>query len=199
MHSCRAANFRFLLNSTPVSKAMPEFIKALETNRGEDRRGIRLDTILRGGNTGRLGVPRGDPGRRIQHVTLSPEVLSALVGRLNDGNGPYASPASESIQPSGDTILVSSTAIACAQIPISGVMYKVRTRSQGDSNAIFRFPTPPAFPHVQLIPNQIVLVQSCVDLAQSSPQPQSHHRPLRQHTHVDDPSSSHRQYRIHTS
>ena len=137
MQTCRIANFRPLLRSPPVRHAMPEFIQALEDVRREDRRGMRLDSLLRLDDE---CIPQGDFEKKARRITLDPSTMLALVDRLNAQGVRYHSEDLSKPAPMG-VVPLSSSAVSCSQIAISGVLYKIRTRAQGDSNIIFHHPS----------------------------------------------------------
>ncbi|KAI0713192.1 hypothetical protein C8T65DRAFT_574021, partial [Cerioporus squamosus] len=136
MSSCREANFRPLLRSPVVSRQMTAFAESLRAMDKDDRRGMRLDAILRSAGAATAQETTKASSRK---TPLDGADFLALLKRINaDGNN-YVDGRARLVQ-SGRTPL-SSMAATCDIITISGVYYKPRTRSQGDSNIIFRHPS----------------------------------------------------------
>lgn len=113
---------------------MPDFVHLLELQRGRDTRGMRYDSILRALNP----ESRGASAENDRPIPLDRSILSALVSQLNSEGGRYVLSA---IAADGEHTLLSHHATPLSRMPISGVFYKPRTVSQGDSNIIFKHPT----------------------------------------------------------
>ena len=123
--SCRAANLHALLHSPPIRNALPAFMNKYTNLTGEDRRGARLDAIIRSALT--LGdTPQGYPGLRPRTIVLKSGILDALTRRLTAAGS--------------DVQQLERHAVACVHIAIAGVLYKPRARAPGDSNIIFVHP-----------------------------------------------------------
>ncbi|RDX51818.1 hypothetical protein OH76DRAFT_1454734 [Lentinus brumalis] len=128
MRSCREANFRHLLRSPVVRRHMKPFSEALRALDKEDRRGMRLDAILRSADA---DSSTEEVARKVSRtILLDPAVYSALLHRIN---------TEETVSPRNPA--PSRTATPCSSASISGVFYKPRTRSTGDSNIMFRHPS----------------------------------------------------------
>ncbi|RPD61515.1 hypothetical protein L227DRAFT_585676 [Lentinus tigrinus ALCF2SS1-6] len=139
MSSCRQANFTPLLRSPVVSRQMAAFAETLRVMDKDDRRGMRLDAILRSAGAG-AATSEATTKTSARKITLTQPEYVALLERLNADSGNKYVDGGRRPVPAGCTAL-SSMATPCDIITISGVYYKSRSRSQGDSNLLFRHPS----------------------------------------------------------
>ncbi|KAI0740921.1 hypothetical protein C8Q76DRAFT_596326, partial [Earliella scabrosa] len=137
VHSCRIANFRPLLRTDAVKTAMPSFSKVLETLAQEDRRGMRLDDIMRLGDDADLVGNVSDEGHQIE---LDPSTYDAIINRLADelvsAVRNRASPATHASRPPR----LSRRGVSHPWMIRGGLHFKPRCRARGDSNIIFEDP-----------------------------------------------------------
>lgn len=123
--TCRAANLHALLHTPPIHKALPTFMKKYSDLAGEDRRGARMDAIVRSALvTG--DTPQGHQGARPRMIILKTAMLDALAQRLTAAGR--------------DVQQLEQHAIVCMHIAVAGVLYKPRARAAGDSNIMFVHP-----------------------------------------------------------
>ncbi|KAI0323474.1 hypothetical protein GY45DRAFT_1264508 [Cubamyces sp. BRFM 1775] len=141
MHSCRAANFRPLLRLPVVQRSMEAFSKTLHATERQDRRGMRLDAILRSASEGsRSSHGMGEPTKGARPAALDSAAYQALLERLSFVDGAvYIDERSLVRQP--DELLLPRAATRCSAVHISGVYYKPWNISLGDSHAMYRHPT----------------------------------------------------------
>ncbi|OJT10865.1 hypothetical protein TRAPUB_12619 [Trametes pubescens] len=141
MHSCRAANFRPLLRSPPVQRYMQDFANSLRAADKDDRRGMRLDAILRSVAEDEAPQPNGMPFKGSRPTSLEHHVYRALLERLSFESGNSYVDDREYFRehPAGKSPL-SRSAVQCSVVSVSGVQYKPWRRSPGDSNVMFRHP-----------------------------------------------------------
>ncbi|KAL1944059.1 hypothetical protein VTO73DRAFT_3877 [Trametes versicolor] len=144
MHSCRAANFQPLLRSPPVQRYMQDFSNALTAAGKHDRRGMRLDAILRsstGTSTPDESLPQGEPYKGSRPAHLEAAVYKALLERFSFEDGAQYMDERQyfSEHPAGKLPLP-RTAVRCTSVFLDGVSYKPWNRSPGDSNVMFRHP-----------------------------------------------------------
>ncbi|KAH9855542.1 hypothetical protein C2E23DRAFT_684025, partial [Lenzites betulinus] len=141
MHSCRAANLRPLLRSPAVQRFMHEFSKSLSAADGDDRRGMRLDAILRS-TTEDTSLPQARPFKSSRPAPLEDEVYAALLERLSlpGQDCVYMDERQFYVERPPGKRPLPRVAVLCSSIPISGVLYKPSTRAAGDGNIMFRHP-----------------------------------------------------------
>ncbi|EIW56596.1 uncharacterized protein TRAVEDRAFT_127575 [Trametes versicolor FP-101664 SS1] len=143
MHSCRAANFQPFLRSPIVQKYMQDFSQQLQAADKKDRRGMRLDAVLRSaGEHEAASMPlQGEPFKASRPVPLGDPEYKALLQRLSydDGNMYVDEEEFYAGRPAG-RLPLSRHATSCSSLLVSGVSYKPWSRSSGDSNAMFRHP-----------------------------------------------------------
>lgn len=119
--------------------AFSESLRALDK---DDQRGMRFDAILRSTDSSTIAsLPWPDDHcKGSRRATLDREVFGALLCRLNSNkSGVYDHDDCRNL-PSD----LQPPSVVVALIPavsISGVLYKSRTRAQGDSNIIFQHPS----------------------------------------------------------
>ncbi|KAH9855117.1 hypothetical protein C2E23DRAFT_724822 [Lenzites betulinus] len=142
MHSCRAANFRPLLRSEVVKQHMEEFSRSLAAIHKDDRRGMRLDAVLRTVST-EQAQPQGEVYKGIRPARLEATVYRALLERLAlaDEGHVYMDEQLYLAERPPSKLPLSSYATRCSSVSISGVRYAPFSRAAGDSNAMFRYPT----------------------------------------------------------
>ena len=145
MQSCRMANLGPILRTEPVEKAMPSFRAAWEQLSEEDRRGMRLD------ETRRLDLittvlKSSKHDQKPRTLRLNKNIHDALRLRLE-------SEAANPPTPMRSSVVVPRIVFTHPGATIRGVVYKVHSRSQGDSNVIFRHP---AYPFEQ--PGRIAVI-----------------------------------------
>ncbi|OSD08116.1 hypothetical protein PYCCODRAFT_1358106 [Trametes coccinea BRFM310] len=134
MTTCRAANLQALIQHSAIRGHLPAFLNTFDKLSGSDRRGTRMEAILQSPHAS-LDRPHGDTGKRPVTINLDDGVYSALQLRLSFGEAGAHSRSLPSDTP------LSRNAINCSRIIISGVIYRTRHRSGGDSNVIFKHPT----------------------------------------------------------
>ena len=115
---------------------MPAFAAAYDSMSQEDRRGMRLDEIMRG--TLDDTVYLVDKKKTHSNVLLDDHAYQALLQRLKMEGSAFNSSGRD--VPGLNARFLSKFAVSYATISISGVLYKCRTRAQGDSNVIFHHP-----------------------------------------------------------
>ncbi|KAI0735735.1 hypothetical protein C8Q76DRAFT_610444 [Earliella scabrosa] len=134
VHSCRIANFRPLLRTDAVKTAMPSFSKVLESLAQEDRRGIRLDDIMRLSDDTNLGCQVSDDG---QQIDLETSTYGAILNRLTDEQASAVRDGASSV---AHPPRLSRRAVSHPWIIYQGLHFKPRWRARGDSNIIFTDP-----------------------------------------------------------
>ncbi len=138
MQTSRMANLRPILQTDAVKNAMPAFVAAYERMSQEDKRGMRLDEIMRGAPRKAVHVV---PAKKTQlGIVLDDHVYRALRERLRFEGSAYKGDGSGRERSLRNTGVLARSAIPGAVVSVSGIDYKCRTRSQGDSNVIFRHP-----------------------------------------------------------
>lgn len=138
--SCRASNLRPLLQDSQLRPFLQEFLQALDRKSGEDKRGLRLDAILRGGVQSSAAVlPPPDPTLRLSR--LDDATYIALLMKLNaeSVSTPYVNSA-HNPPPSGSLRLPHSAQLYLKTF-IRGIFYHVAHSSSRDSNILFTLPT----------------------------------------------------------
>lgn len=131
IHSCRAANFYPVLRTQAVKTSMPSFSSVYEKLAAEDRRGMRLDDSLRLNNPYDLVVSMPE---REHAITLDDATYDAISER-------WKLESLHSQQQSHRSTRPARSAASHPQLDIAGILYKVRTRSQNDSNIICIHPS----------------------------------------------------------
>ena len=121
---------------------MTAFSDSLRALNKDDQRGMRFDAILR--STDAPTVPSlpwpENHHKGSRRATLDPEVFDALLRRLNNhGSEVYGRCTDHGFVPP-NVLSVSELVALIPVVSISGVLYKPRTRAQGDSNIIFQHP-----------------------------------------------------------
>lgn len=143
MHSCRAANFQPFLRSPIVQQYMQDFSQQLQASDKKDRRGMRLDAVLRsaGEHVAASAELQGEPFKTSRPAPLGDPEYKALLQRLSydDGNIYVDEDEFYAGRPAGRLPLPRS-ATRCSSLLVSGISYKPWSRSLGDSNAMFRHP-----------------------------------------------------------
>ena len=126
MHTCRAANLKYLLRDDEVYEAAEEMIDALEYIENEDRRGTRLRETF----SLRRVKPSTEPG-----ILGVPEQL-LLAETLNRtyGAGTFTL---EGSPVAGPVVLLSQKVAFMSVIQLNGVSYKSHRASPKDSYICF--------------------------------------------------------------
>lgn len=121
---------------------MEEFAQSLRAMDKDDRRGMRLDAILRSAEREELPQPRGDPLRSARPAPLEDVEYQALVERLSfEADNVYMDEQRYFAERPPGKLPLPRSATQCSSVTISGVRYTPSSRSQGDSNVMFRHPT----------------------------------------------------------
>ncbi|KAI0323541.1 hypothetical protein GY45DRAFT_1264393 [Cubamyces sp. BRFM 1775] len=142
MHSCRAASFRPLLRSPAVKQYLEEFSRSMHAAEEHDRRGMRLDAILRSASAQHELAPVGEPFKGSRPASLDSATYKALLERLADETADvYIDERVFAAERPLGKLPLPRPATSCSAVRISGVYYKPRSRSTGDSNVLFRHPS----------------------------------------------------------
>lgn len=138
MQMSRMSNLRPILMTDAVRAAMPSFAAAYDRMSQQDRRGMRLDEIMRG--TFGDAVHVVDKKKTSSNIILDDHVYHALRQRLEIEGCAYRADCSSGDRRRPNAHVLARSAVPYTTISIAGVFYKCRTRSQGDSNVIFQHP-----------------------------------------------------------